>query len=241
MATYEPSEAMRRHCEAADECPEKAMELSPALRRELDGLTDEDLKSMAQAVKVSKGAPIHLTDEQNSLFRQANQHMPTFGKTGDLRRGPSGSETSSTGTGGKYAAGGGTGGQSMSDAWAKFGGSKEAFKQEVFKPVPADLRLGRQEYIVQAVAYAADGKVAILNGGAFVDDVERAKAHAERLQGVFPWFDFHIVSMWSCGSLLPPCREVIMCRSETLASQGSLTPWTMRPRGACSEHTKTRI
>lgn len=187
MATYRPSAAMRRHLEVVDKDPSKAMDLSPELRRELDSMTDADLGEMAQSVKYSRGEPIHLTDEQNAAFREQNQHLPTFGKkAGPVPKAPPG----------KFAGQGEAPGQSMSDAWAKFGGSKEAFKAEVFKPVPLDCRIGRQEWLVQGVCYSKDGKVAILNGGA-VYDADHGKAHAERLQKIYPWFDFHVVSQWS--------------------------------------------
>ena len=192
MATYEMSDAMRRHLERVAEEPDRAMDLAPELRKELDGLSGEDLAAMARSVKYVKGAPIHLTDDQNEAFRAQNRHMPTFGKNdGSVPRAPPG----------KYGAGAGAGtgageGVSMSSAWEKFGGSFEAFKAEVFKPVPADLRIGKQEWLVQGVCYSGDGKVAILNGGSFYGD-EAAMAHAERLQNVYPWFDFHVVSQWA--------------------------------------------
>ncbi len=185
MATYEMSDAMRRHLERTAAEPEKAMELGPALRRELDGLSREDLAEMAKSVKYVKGQPIHLTEEQNEAFRAQNRHMPTFGK--GVPRAPAG----------KYAQGSGPPeGASMRSAWERFGGSFEEFKAAVFKAVPAELRVGKQEWLVQATAYSEDGKVAIMNGGSFYDD-EAAMAHAQRLQDVYPWFDFHVVSQWA--------------------------------------------
>ena len=188
MGTYKPSEAMKRHLKRVEADPGKAMELSPALRRELDGMTEADLGQMAQSVKFSRGQPIHLTDEQNREFVAANKHLPTFSKKAETFKAPPGKFAGADAQGG--------GGGAMSDAWAKFGGSVEDFKAEVFKAVPADLRVGRQEWLVQGVVYGKDGKVAILNGGCFQDS-EKAEAHARRLQDHTPWFDFHVVSKWS--------------------------------------------
>lgn len=195
MATYKPSEAMRHHMEVVDKDSSKAMDLSPGLRRELDSMTDADLAEMAKSVKYSRGQPIHLTDDQNRQFREQNQHLPTFGKKTSVPRAPPG----------KFAGQGEAPGQSMSDAWAKFGGSFEAFKEEVFKPIPLDMRVGKQEWLVQGVCFSKEGKVAILNGGAFYDP-EQAKAHAQRLQKRTPWFDYHVVSQWAWVPF-PMCEE----------------------------------
>lgn len=188
MSTYQPSNAMRRHLEEVDKDPSKAMDLSPQLRRELDGLSQQDLATMAQQVKYSKGAPIHLTDEQNAEFRAMNQHMPTFSKPSAVHapRAPPGKYS------GKQEAV-----SAMSDAFERFGGSVEAFKAEVFKPVPADHRVGKQEYIVIGTCYSNDNtKVAILPCGCFADP-EPAEVHASRVQDRYPWFDFHIATKWS--------------------------------------------
>ncbi len=198
MTGYQPSKLMQQHLAAVESDPSKAMDLSPALCNELDTLSPEDLAHMAKTVKYSKGAPIHLTDDQNKAFRQQNQHMPTFSKNpGSVPKAPPG----------RFSGQAESVGNAMSDAWANFNGSFEAFKAEVFKPVPAELRVGRQEFIVQGATYKDQVGVALLNGGAF-QDADTAKAQAERLQNVYPWFDFHVVSMFGWMPY-PPDEETM--------------------------------
>ena len=195
---YQPSQAMQDHLTAAQDDPSKAMRLPASLRAELDQISPETLQKMAGSVKYSKGTPIHLTDEQNARFRQQNQHLPTFSKTDALiPKAPVG----------KYSLGAGGSDNAMSNAWAKFEGSFEAFKAEIFKPVPAELRIGKQEWLVQACTAKDQVGVAILNGGSF-NDPDAAMAHAQRLQNVYPFFDFHVVSQWAWVAM-PPAEDTM--------------------------------
>lgn len=198
MSRYKPSKLMERHLAAVEKDPSKALELSAPLRRELEGLTGADLAEMSQAVKFSKGRPIHLTDEQNEAFKAENRHRPSFSSASEAAAAaPAPAQKVPRAPAGKF--GGPVGGQSdensMSDAWAKFGGSFEAFKEEVFKPVPADLRVGKQEWLVQGVVHQPGGGVGLLNCGSF-QEAEAAMGHAERMQAWRPYFDFNVVSQW---------------------------------------------
>lgn len=194
-STYRPSKLMQDHLSATDSDPSKAMELTPALRHELAGISPTDLAKMAESVKYSKGAPIHLTDEQNEQFKQENMHLPTFSKPSDSQvpKAPPG----------KFGMGQGAAqGNAMSDAWDKFEGSFEAFKEDIFKPVPAELRVGKQAWLVVGCVHKDGTGVGLLFGGSFLDS-ERAMGHAERLQNSYPWFDFHVVSQWGWVAFPP--------------------------------------